>query len=99
MNSVKLLKKIQGVHKDRCEVMRKALKLAPVDFGISEELRNQKQQLELLASGKSLTSKSRHLTGHAVDIFAVINDTPSWEFKHHQTIASCCVSGCQGAIC
>ncbi|MFP8570603.1 M15 family metallopeptidase [Enterobacter hormaechei] len=44
--------------------------------------------LELLALGKSLTSKSRHLTGHAVDVFAVINGTVSWDFKHYQTIAT-----------
>ncbi|MFK3661177.1 M15 family metallopeptidase [Scandinavium sp. NPDC088450] len=81
-------KHLRGVHKDLSDVMRKALKLSPVDFGISEGLRNQKRQLELLASGKSLTSKSRHLTGHAVDIFAVINGSVSWEFKHYQTIAT-----------
>jgi peptidoglycan L-alanyl-D-glutamate endopeptidase CwlK len=79
---------LKGVHKDLSDVMRKALKLSPIDFGISEGLRTQKRQLELLASGKSLTSKSRHLTGHAVDIFAVINGTASWEFKHYQTIAT-----------
>ncbi|HEF0076018.1 MULTISPECIES: M15 family metallopeptidase [Citrobacter] len=81
-------KNLKGVHKDLSDVMRRALKLSPIDFGISEGLRNQKRQLELLASGKSLTSKSRHLTGHAVDISAVINGTASWEFKHYQTIAT-----------
>ncbi|WP_395304132.1 M15 family metallopeptidase [Enterobacter sp. ECC-019] len=80
-------KNLKGVHKDLSDVMRKALKLSPIDFGISEGVRNQKRQLELLAAGKSLTSKSRHLTGHAVDVFAVINGTASWEFKHYQTIA------------
>lgn len=79
---------LKGVHKDLIEVMRKALKLSPVDFGISEGVRNQKRQLELLASGKSLTSRIRHLTGHAVDVFAVINGTASWEFKYYQTIAA-----------
>lgn len=86
--SRKTEKNLKGVHKDLSEVMRKALKLSPVDFGISEGVRNQKRQLELLALGKSLTSKSRHLTGHAVDVFAVINGTVSWDFKHYQTIAT-----------
>lgn len=83
---------LKGIHKDLSDVIRKALKLSPIDFGISEGLRNQKRQLELLASGKSLTSKIRHLTGHAVDIFAVINGTASWEFKHYQTIANIILS-------
>ncbi|AOP80410.1 TPA: M15 family metallopeptidase [Enterobacter hormaechei subsp. steigerwaltii] len=86
--SRKTEKNLKGVHKDLSEVMRKALKLSPVDFGISEGVRNQKRQLELLALGKSLTSKSRHLTGHAVDVFAVINGTVSWDLKHYQTIAT-----------
>lgn len=50
---------LKGIHKDLSDVMRKALKLSPIDFGISEGLRNQKRKLELLASGKSLTSKIR----------------------------------------
>lgn len=79
---------LKDVHNDLCKVMREALKQSPVDFGISEGVRNQKRQLELLAAGKSLTSKSRHLTGHAVDIFAIINDTVSWDFKHYQSIAN-----------
>lgn len=86
--SRKTEKNLKGVHKDLSEVMRKALKLSSVDFGISEGVRNQKRQLELLALGKSLTSKSRHLTGLAVDVFAVINGTVSWDFKHYQTIAT-----------
>ena len=40
--SRKTEKNLKGVHKDLSEVMRKALKLSPVDFGISEGVRDRK---------------------------------------------------------
>ncbi|KAB8309399.1 MULTISPECIES: M15 family metallopeptidase [Rahnella] len=79
---------LKGVHPDLCIIMRKALALSPVDFGISEGLRNKKRQLELVAKGRSLTNNSRHITGHAVDIFALPNNAISWEFKYYQAIAN-----------
>lgn len=78
---------LKGVHPDLCKIMREALIFSPVDFGISEGLRSKKRQLELVAKGKSLTNKSRHISGHAVDIFAVPNNTISWEFKYYEAIA------------
>jgi peptidoglycan L-alanyl-D-glutamate endopeptidase CwlK len=36
---------LKGVHKDLSDVMRKALKLSPIDFGISEGLRTKNGNL------------------------------------------------------
>jgi len=60
---------LAGVHPDLVKVARLALKKSPVDFGISEGLRSVERQKELFAAGKSKTMKSRHITGHAIDIF------------------------------
>jgi peptidoglycan L-alanyl-D-glutamate endopeptidase CwlK len=38
-------KNLKGVHKDLSDVMRKALKLSPIDFGISEGLRTKNGNL------------------------------------------------------
>jgi peptidoglycan L-alanyl-D-glutamate endopeptidase CwlK len=49
-------------------VVEKALELSEVDFTVIEGVRNIERQRQLLADGKSTTLKSRHLTGHAVDM-------------------------------
>jgi len=62
-----------GVHADLVKVARLALLKSPVDFGISEGLRTKTRQAELFAAGKSKTMNSRHITGHAIDIFPAGN--------------------------
>ena len=63
------MSKLKGVHKDLVSIMVEAISVSPVDFGISEGLRTKERQRELVREGKSQTMNSRHLTGHAVDIF------------------------------
>lgn len=46
------------------------LSLSPVDFCVTESLCTKERQIELVAAGKSQTMKSRHLTGHAIDVYA-----------------------------
>ncbi|EMQ3414369.1 hypothetical protein WE666_005403, partial [Escherichia coli O117:H42] len=43
-------------------VVRRALELTEVDFGITEGLRSKYRQKQLVAEGKSQTMNSRHLT-------------------------------------
>jgi peptidoglycan L-alanyl-D-glutamate endopeptidase CwlK len=59
---------LSGVHPDMIAVVEKALELSEVDFTVIEGVRNIERQRQLLADGKSTTLKSRHLTGHAVDM-------------------------------
>jgi peptidoglycan LD-endopeptidase CwlK len=59
---------LSGVHPDMVAVVEKALELSEVDFTVIEGVRNIERQKQLLADGKSTTLKSRHLTGHAVDM-------------------------------
>ncbi|STI98390.1 putative phage PS3 [Escherichia coli] len=61
-------KNLQGVNPDLVKVTRRALEISEVDFGITEGLRSHYRQKQLVATGKSQTMNSRHLTGHAVDV-------------------------------
>jgi peptidoglycan L-alanyl-D-glutamate endopeptidase CwlK len=78
---------LQGVHPDLVRVVRRAIQLTAVDFGVVEGLRTQARQAELVKSGASQTMASRHLTGHAVDLMAYIGDRASWELPLYDDIA------------
>lgn len=78
---------LKGVNADLVKVVRRALQLSPVDFGITEGLRTVERQEQLVAEGKSQTMNSRHITGHAVDVFAYPTPAGSWDMKYYQQIA------------
>jgi hypothetical protein len=78
---------LAGVHPDLVRVMRRALELSEVDFMITEGLRTRQRQEALLREGKSKTMRSRHLTGHAVDVAAWIEGKASWDWPHYEVIA------------
>jgi peptidoglycan L-alanyl-D-glutamate endopeptidase CwlK len=61
-------KNLVGVHPDLVRVVERAAEISPVPFVVTEGLRNLERQKQLVASGKSWTLDSRHLSGHAVDI-------------------------------
>ncbi|MDK1707834.1 M15 family metallopeptidase [Serratia marcescens] len=81
-------KNLQGVNPALIAVVRRALELSPVDFGITEGLRTIERQREMVRTGKSQTLKSRHLTGHAVDVVAYLGANISWEWKYYEQIAA-----------
>lgn len=62
--------RLQGVHFDLIRVVRGAALhfKGPGRFIVVEGLRTLDRQKELFAQGRSRTMKSRHLTGHAVDL-------------------------------
>lgn len=71
---------LKGVNPDLVKVIRRALEITPVDFIVIEGLRTQARQKEMVATGKSQTMNSRHLTGHAVDIIPVNTTSKIEEF-------------------
>jgi peptidoglycan L-alanyl-D-glutamate endopeptidase CwlK len=81
------LKKLDGVNEDLVLVTKRALKLSTVDFAVTEGVRTRARQNELVAAGKSWTKNSRHITGHAVDVMASVNEKGSWAWKHYPIIA------------
>lgn len=68
------LKNLKGVHDDLVAVMQRALQLSPIPFVVIEGLRTIERQRQLVAQGASKTMRSRHLTGHAVDIVPLRTD-------------------------
>lgn len=72
---------LNGVNPNLVKVIRRALELTPVDFIVIEGMRTQARQKELVATGKSQTMNSRHLTGNAVDIIPVNTTWNIEEFK------------------
>jgi peptidoglycan L-alanyl-D-glutamate endopeptidase CwlK len=69
----KSLDTLQGVHPDLVAVVKRAIELTEVDFTVLEGLRSHERQAKLVASGASKTLNSRHLTGHAVDLGAIVD--------------------------
>jgi len=65
--------RLNGVHPDLCAVVRRAIEITDVDFCVTEGLRTKERQAQLFAAGASKTMNSRHLTGHAVDLAAMID--------------------------
>lgn len=61
--------KLKGVHNALVSVIRMASLKSPVPFTVTEGLRTKERQAQLVKAGASKTQNSRHLTGHAVDLW------------------------------
>lgn len=85
--SNKSLERLNGVHPDLVKVVKRAIELTEIDFSVGEGLRTIERQKELVAKGASQTMKSRHLTGHAVDLYAIVDGAVSWEWKYYSKIS------------
>jgi len=79
--------RLAGVHHDLVRVVGRAIHITPVDFTVLEGLRSIERQRQLVASGASTTLRSRHLTGHAVDIAPVVGGAVSWDWAHYGPLA------------
>jgi len=79
--------RLKGVHPDLVRVVERAIKLSEVDFTVLEGLRTAARQQQLVKSGASKTMRSRHLTGHAVDLAAFIGGEIRWDWPLYHKIA------------
>lgn len=86
--SEKSLKKLVGVHPDLVKVVKRAIKISEIDFCVTEGLRTEKRQAQLVEAGASKTMKSRHLTGHAVDLAAMVGGVVRWDWPLYAKIAN-----------
>lgn len=80
--------RLKGLHPDLVRVVERAIQLTPVDFTVTEGLRDAKRQAQLVAAGASKTMNSRHLTGHAVDVAALVGGKVSWDWPLYLSIAA-----------
>lgn len=79
--------KLRGVHPDLVKVVERAIQLTPIDFRVTEGLRTVTRQRELVRAGASRTLNSRHITGHAVDIVALVGGKVRWDWPLYPRIA------------
>lgn len=85
--SARSLAKLEGVHEDLVAVVKRAIEITDVDFGVTEGLRTVERQKELVAKGASQTMRSRHLTGHAVDLVAYVGSEARWDWPLYDKLA------------
>jgi len=78
---------LRGVHPDLVAVMREAIRRHPVKATITEGLRTLERQRKLLAAGASRTLRSRHLTGHAVDVVFIMDRRARWDWPLYKDFA------------
>lgn len=79
--------RMKGVHPALVAVVERAIARTPVDFMITEGLRTPARQAALVRAGASRTLKSRHLTGHAVDVAALVEGQVRWDWPLYARIA------------
>jgi|TARA_R100001443_G_scaffold76328_1_gene83774 peptidoglycan L-alanyl-D-glutamate endopeptidase CwlK len=85
--SQKSLDRLEGVNDDMVRVVKKAIELTKIDFGVICGLRTVEEQEELVAKGASQTMKSKHIDGLAVDLMAYLGGRASWELNLYDDIA------------
>lgn len=82
--------KLKGVHPDLMRVVLRCAedwKDAGTGFIVTCGLRTLEEQKVLVAKGASKTLRSRHLTGHAVDLAATIDGKVRWDWPLYDRLA------------
>ena len=92
----KSIQRLTGVHPVLVRLVMATAARSEQNFVVTEGVRSYERQKELLAAGKSQTMRSRHLTGHAVDLAiwedrdadkVVDADEISWKFPQYKALA------------
>ena len=81
--------RLAGVHPDLVKVVERAIEITEIDFAVLEGVRSKTRQEQLVKAGASQTMRSRHLTGHAVDLGAYVAGSVRWDWPlyHKLTVA------------
>lgn len=92
--SERSLNRMDGVDPRLQKVALRAIEISRVDFGIPEHggIRTAEEQNSLYKEGKSKADgydkQSYHQTGKALDVYAYINGSASWEPEHLAMVAA-----------
>ena len=79
--------RLEGINPQLIEVVKTAITLTKVDFGVTCGMRTIEEQEKLVASGASQTMKSKHLEGRAVDLVAYIGPNVTWALNKYDELA------------
>jgi peptidoglycan LD-endopeptidase CwlK len=82
--SQRSLDKLEGVNPKLVAVVQKAILLTKVDFGVTYGYSGRARKA---AAGRSQTMKSKHITGHAVDLMAYVDGKGCWELNVYDDLA------------
>ena len=85
--SSRSLGKLEGVNNDLVLVVKEAITLTKVDFGVICGLRTEEEQEALFDKGATQTLKSKHLEGNAVDLMAYLDGRGTWELNVYDEVA------------
>lgn len=85
--SSRSLRNMEGVHPDLVAVAHRALEITEIDFLVTEGLRTREKQIELVRAGASRTTRSRHLTGHAIDVAAWVAGGVRWDWPLYEELS------------
>jgi len=81
------LARLIDVHPDLVRVVKRAAQMSDLDFTVLEGRRSEARQRQLFKERATRTMNSRHLTGHAVDIAPMIDNTVSWDWPLYHRLA------------
>ncbi|MFW1676436.1 M15 family metallopeptidase [Pontibacter sp. JAM-7] len=91
MHSFKFSKRsidnLKGVHPELVLVASRALMYSSIDFAITDGVRTEEEQKQLVAQGKSRTLNSKHLTGDAIDVMAYVDGKGNWTWDLYVDIS------------
>ena len=85
--STRSIDRMAGIEPDLIEVVKTAITLTKVDFGVTCGMRTLAEQEALVAKGASQTMKSKHLEGRAVDLVAYVGSNVTWALNMYDEIA------------
>ena len=85
--STRSIDRLGGIEPDLIEVVKTAITLTKVDFGVTCGMRTLAEQEALVAKGASQTMKSKHLEGRAVDLVAYVGSNVTWALNMYDEIA------------
>ena len=85
--SKRSLGRLEGVDERMVRVVKTAITVSKIDFGVICGLRTIAEQKELVAKGASQTMKSKHIDGLAVDLMGYVGGRASWELNLYDDIA------------
>lgn len=85
--STKSLSRLEGVHPQLVSVVKLAITISPIDFAVLEGVRSIERQQALVKAGASQTMRGRHLSGHAVDLGAIVDGQVRWDWPLYDKIS------------
>jgi peptidoglycan L-alanyl-D-glutamate endopeptidase CwlK len=80
------LDRLAGVHPDLVRVVRRAREEA--EFIVTEGVRSEARQRQLMIAGATRTMNSRHITGHAVDVAALVDGEVRWDWPLYTRLST-----------